>query len=81
MVATTADPKINLVLQNVETIVASEGGSLELVELSPPKLTVKYIPGVNEECPECVPTHDAVNRFLTTALKVHAPHVTEIAVD
>ncbi len=81
MVATTADPKINLVLQNIETIVASEGGSLELVELSPPTLRVKYNPGVNEECPECVPTHDAVNRFLSTALKVHAPQITEINVD
>ena len=81
MVATTADPKINLVLQNIETIVASEGGSLQLVELSPPALRVKYSPGVNEECPECVPTHDAVNRFLSTALKVHAPHITEISVE
>ena len=78
MVAKTADPKINLVLQNIETIVASEGGSLEL---SPPTLRVKYNPGVNEDCPECVPTHEAVNRFLSTALKVHAPQITDINVD
>ena len=29
----TEDPKVDLVLQSVETIVASEGGTLELVKL------------------------------------------------
>ena len=81
MVETTVDPKVNLVLENVEAIVASEGGSLELVTLEPPSIKVKYMPGENEECPECVPTHDAVTRFLTMSLNIHAPYVTDITVD
>ncbi len=78
MVETTSDEKVNLVLQNIEMMVASEGGALELILLEPPALKVKYIPGVNEECPECVPTHDAVSQFLATALNVHAPYVTDV---
>lgn len=80
MVEATADPKVDVVLQNIETMVASEGGSLELLEIAPPKLSVRYTPGVNEDCPECVPTHEAVVRFLQTALEIHAPHVTDVQV-
>ena len=81
MVEATADPKVDLVLRNVETMVGTEGGTLELVALEGETLRVKYNPGVNEDCPECVPTHQVVSRFLTTALQVHAPYVTEVAVD
>lgn len=80
MVESTADAKVNLVLENIETMVAAEGGSLELVELDPPRMTVKYHPGVNEECPECVPTRESVERFFSMSLKIHAPHITEVNV-
>ena len=77
----TEDPKVDLVLQSVGTIVASEGGTLELVKLSPQSLWVKYNPGVNKECPECVPTHETVSLFISTSLKIHAPQITEVRVD
>ena len=80
MVELTADDKVNLVLKNIETMVASEGGCLNDVELDPPALRVGYTPGVNEECPECVPTHDAVRRFLSMSLRIHAPEITEVEV-
>jgi hypothetical protein len=53
---------------------------LELLEFEGPSLTVKYFPGVNEECPECVPTTDAVLMFMKAALAVHAPYVTDLKV-
>ncbi|NQW17269.1 MAG: NifU family protein [Chloroflexi bacterium] len=80
MVESVSDPKIDMVLRNIETMVASEGGTLELVRLDSPSLEVKYTPGVNEECPECVPTHEAVVRFLSTSLKIHAPEITDVTV-
>ncbi|MDA1258718.1 MAG: NifU family protein [Chloroflexi bacterium] len=81
MVASTSDPQVNMVLENIETMVASEGGTLELVALGDTSLHVKYLPGVNEECPECVPTRESVEMFMTMSLKIHAPNVTEITVD
>ena len=57
------------------TIVGSEGGTLELVELSSDKLTVRYEEGTNEECPECVPSHEMVQQMMTASLKVHAPEI------
>ena len=80
MVQMTADDKVNLVLENIEKMVASEGGTLDDVALAPPALKVGYTPGVNEDCPECVPTHEAVQRFLSMSLKIHAPEITEVEV-
>ena len=63
------------VIELMGTIVGSEGGSLELVDLSDDRLTVRYVEGTNEECPECVPSHEMVHQMMTTSLKVNAPHI------
>ena len=81
MVQKTADQGVDFVLEQIETMVASEGGSLDLVSLEYGALKIKYTPGVNEECPECVPTLDMVTQFLTASLGIHAPHITEVTVD
>ena len=78
MVQSTTDTSVDFVLEQIETMVASEGGTLDLISLDAGALKVKYTPGVNEECPECVPTLDMVNQFLTASLGIHAPHVTDI---
>ena len=80
MVQSTSDPSVDFVLQQIETMVASEGGSLELLSVDENALKLRYTPGVNEECPECVPTHDQVSQFLNASLKIHAPHIQTIEV-
>ena len=76
--AVNADPGVQTVLDNMQTIVASEGGSLEFLELSGGKLSVHYNKGVNEECPECVPDHDMVKMMLESSLGIYAPQVKEL---
>ena len=76
--AVNADPGVQMVLQNVQIVVASEGGSIELIDLRDGRLTVKYNPGVNEECPECVPDHALVEQMMKTSIGVYAPHVKDI---
>jgi len=49
MAIQTEDQAINSVLENIGTMVASEGGSLELLELDESSMKVKYIAGTNEE--------------------------------
>ena len=80
MVIQTEDQAINSVLENIGTMVASEGGSLELLELDESSMKVKYIAGTNEECPECVPMTDAVWQFMKVALEVHAPRITTLEI-
>ena len=73
-----ADPGIQTILDNVQIIVASEGGSIEFVDLGDGKLTIQYNKGYNEECPECVPDHDLVRQMMQTSIGVYAPHVTDL---
>lgn len=78
MVALSSDSKVDFVLEQIETMVASEGGSLELLSAGESALKVRYNPGVNEDCPECVPTLEHVTMFLKASLGIHAPHITDI---
>ena len=72
------DPSVQTVLDNMETIVASEGGTLEFISLDDGELKVKYIKGINEECPECVPDHDMVSMMMRNSLSLYAPHVNTV---
>ena len=69
---------VTTVISLMGAIVESEGGTLELVDLSGDKLTVRYNEGTNEECPECVPSHEMVQQMLAASLKVHAPDVSVV---
>ena len=55
MTQLSVDPQVQFVLHNIGTIVGSEGGSLELVDLSGGRLTVRYTEGRNDECPSACP--------------------------
>ena len=78
MTASNVDPGVQVVLDNMQTVVATEGGSLEFMELRDGRLAVRYNKGYNEECPECVPDHDMVRRMMQTSLSIYAPHVKEV---
>ena len=80
MVARTSDPKLNYALEQIETMVATEGGSLEVLSADETSVKLHYTPGVNEECPECVPSRRQVELFLISSLKVHAPYITSAEV-
>ena len=80
MATANVESGVETVIALMGTIVGTEGGSLELLELSGDSLTVRYEEGTNEECPECVPTHEMVRQMMAESLKVHAPDVEEIEV-
>ena len=76
----TTDPAIKTVLDNIGVMVATEGGRLQLLELSDDAMKVQYVAGTNEECPECVPMTDAVYQFMRASLDVHAPRIKTLEV-
>ena len=80
MTTQTYDPAIKTVMDNIGVMVATEGGRLELLEISDDAMKVKYIAGTNEECPECVPMTDAVYAFMRASLDVHAPRIRSLQV-
>ena len=80
LVAKTSDTKLDFVLTQIETMVASEGGTIDVAAFDEGYLKVRYTPGVNEKCPECVPTREQVEHFLTASLKIHAPYIEAVEV-
>ncbi len=78
MAAIGVDQGVETVIELFGTIVGAEGGSLEFVDLSDGRLTVRYNEGVNEDCPECVPSHEMVEGMMESSLKIHAPDVREL---
>ena len=76
----TTDPAIKTVMDNIGVMVGTEGGRLELLELSDDAMKVQYYAGTNEECPECVPMTDAVYTFMRASLDVHAPRIKTLEV-
>ena len=78
MATSGIDTSVQFVLDNMQTIVASEGGSLEFMDITDGRLTVKYNKGQNEECPECVPEHDMVREMMQMSLGIHAPYITSV---
>ncbi len=77
---TQVDPGLQSVLDNIQVIAASEGGSIQFIESRGGKLTIEYTPGVNEECPECVPTHDLIEMMVKSSAGILAPYITEVEV-
>ena len=76
--AVNTDPGVQAIMDNIQVIVASEGGSLEYVDMKGGQLTVKYHKGVNEECPECVPDHELVEQMFRTSMATFAPYVRDL---
>ena len=76
--AVNTDPGLQMIIDNVQTVVASEGGNIEFVELRDGRLTIKYLKGVNEECPECVPDHELVTQMFETSIPTYAPYITDL---
>lgn len=76
--AVNTDPGVQAIMDNIQIVVASEGGSLEFVDLHSGRLTVKYHKGVNEECPECVPDHQLVEMMFRSSLPNYAPHISDV---
>ena len=51
MVANTSNGKVDFVLAQIETMVASEGGTLELVSSDETSFKVKYVPAKMKSAP------------------------------
>tara|TARA_Y100001970_G_scaffold237900_1_gene298745 strand:- start:45853 stop:46095 length:243 start_codon:yes stop_codon:yes gene_type:complete len=72
------DSGVQTVLENMQTIVESEGGNLEVISSDDTSIEIKYVKGVNEECPECVPDHEMVKMMIESSLSIYAPHITSM---
>jgi len=72
------DEKVEKVLALFRQIISTDGGKLELVSLEDDTARLRYTPGQNEECPECVLTPESLQAMVQESMQVHAPHIANV---
>ena len=67
-----------MVVAHFNRMVAPDGGSIELVAVEDHVLRVRYLPGANEECAECVLEPDDLRELMKEALELQDRSITEV---
>ena len=70
-----------LVVQHFSRMVEPDGGAIELVSIEGPKMTVRYKPGTNEECQDCVLDPNDLRELIKEALERQDPNITEVELE
>ena len=70
-----------LVVRHFSRMVEPDGGAVELVSVEGATLTVRYRPGVNEECQDCVLEPDDLRELMKEALERQDPGITEVKLE
>ena len=69
------------VVEQFNEIVKPEGGSVTFVSREGGILRVRYVPGVNEACAECVMEPDALAAMMKDMVVTLDPSITDVQVD
>lgn len=69
---------IQAVVQNVNAILAADGGSVELTEHRGDTIVLRYRQGSSADCPECVLTDESVVMLVQESLALQAPFITNV---
>ena len=69
------------VVEQFNEIVKPEGGSVTLLSDANGVLRVRYVPGVNEECAECVMEPDALGAMMKDMIITLDPSITAVEVE
>ena len=72
------DEQVEKVLGLFRQILSTDGGKLDLVSVEDGTAKLRYTPGHNEECPECVLTPESLQAMIQESMQVHAPHIIKV---
>ena len=69
------------VVEQFDEIVKPEGGSVAFLSAEDGVLRVRYVPGVNEQCAECVMEPDALAAMMKDMVVTLDPEIQEVRVE
>ena len=69
------------VVEQFHEIVKPEGGSVSLLGVEGGVLSVRYVPGVNEECADCIMEPDALAAMMKDMLGSLDPSISDVRVE
>ncbi len=72
------DEAIDSVVSEFRTILKVDGGTLDVVSADDGVVTLHYVPGHNEKCPECVLTPDDLRQLVKESLQTRVPYVQDV---
>lgn len=72
---------VRQVVEQFDEIVKPEGGSVTLLSDEGGVLRVRYVPGVNEECAECVMEPEALGAMMKDMVLALDPSITAVEVE
>ncbi len=72
------NPMIQAVVENVNTILAADGGSVAVKEQRGSTLVLSYKQGMSKDCPECVLSDESVLALIQESLALQAPFITDV---
>ena len=70
-----------MVVEHFNRMVEPDGGVIELLVVEAATLKVRYSPGRNEECADCVLDAQDLRELMKEALALQDPSITEVDVD
>ena len=70
-----------MVVEHFNRMVEPDGGVIELLVVEAATLKVRYSPGTNEECADCVLDAQDLRELMKEALALQDPSITEVDVD
>jgi Fe-S cluster biogenesis protein NfuA len=73
--------KVVEVLDAMNSLVARDGGAIELTSYSPSAVQVRYTLGKNDECDTCMITPEMLKDFLLEGFRSHELTVQDVRVD
>jgi Fe-S cluster biogenesis protein NfuA len=74
------DPLVELVVSEVGAPLAVDGGATVLLGVEEGIAHVRYRPGHNEGCPECIMSTEDMREYLREALSARAPYIQDVEI-
>ena len=72
------NPAIDSVIEDFRTLLKADGGTLDVVSEDNGVVTLRYVPGHNEECAECVLAPEQICQLVKAALQARIPSIQDV---
>ena len=72
------DEQVEKVVDFFRRMVSADDGVLDLLSVESGTARIRYTPGHNEECPDCVHSAQDILDMLRGSLEIHAPHIRDV---
>lgn len=67
-----------MVVDNFQQMVSGDGGRIELIDVKDGVMSVRYAPGTNEACQDCVLAPEDLKELMKEAAQMHDASIKDV---